>query len=275
MLNLLMILGQACGATAQSVSGGVTLRPSGEPFLPGANVVFPDEQVRTVDRVGMWVDSDSVRVGMWPAELKPQYSVFYTDRKKVDALLSLEKEPGWSLTSNFHLAYRLASPGQGWYPRRLLPTAQYVDQWVADFRGGRAGGRTLEQVCDPSFFRWLVQRGYAHESEQASLKEWLAEQSSGTQIQIRPGIQVVRTWPHEWASQHNNEGYFAADVGAAINEVLTALDEPDLAALRFVRVVRTAKASTPSKPKAQKRASEPPPQAVCPTCYMIHAGECF
>lgn len=277
MLNVSMILGQACGATAQSVSGGTTLSPSGEPFLPGASVIFPDEQVRSVDRVGMWIEGDTVRVGMWPAELKPQYSVVYTDRKKVDALLNLAKDPEWTVKSNFHLAYRFASPAQRWYPARILPAEQYIDQWMADFRGSRAGGRTLEQISDPAFFRWLVQRGYAHQSEQQSLKQWLAEKPSGTQIQIRPGIQVVRAWPAASASQLNTDGHFAADVGAAIDEVLSALDEPELAALRFVRAVaaRTAKASRPSTPRAPKRASEPPPQPVCPSCFMVHAGECF
>jgi hypothetical protein len=115
---------------------------------------------------------------------------------------------------------------------RLLSGPDYVHQWIDDFREGCAGGRTIDEVADPSFFRWLVERGYAHDSEQGSLTDWLNSKPSRIQVHIRPGIQVLRTWPESDAFTHRRNGQFVTEVREAINRVLSALDEPTLNLIR-------------------------------------------
>ena len=51
----------------------------------------------------------------------------------------------------------------------------YVRQWVKDFKNHCAGRRPRDDLKDPIFRQWLVERGYASESEMESLDEWAAK----------------------------------------------------------------------------------------------------
>jgi hypothetical protein len=188
--------------------------------------------VRAFDRVSIWIDGDHVRLGMWPAELQPQYTLVYSDATKVQALIELENHAGWALQANFQLAHRFAQPLQRWYPDRHLPGPVYVHQWIDDFHEGCAGGRTLDEVADPRFFDWLVARSYADDSELGSLNDWLNSKPSGIQVHTRPGIQVLRTWPSADAFAQDRTGEFVAEVRDAIDRVMSALDEPKLNRIR-------------------------------------------
>jgi hypothetical protein len=232
LLSLGAILEEATRIPAKAYNGGGTFTLSGEPNLPGFSVKFPGDQVVAFDRVGMSADGDHVRVGMWPAELKPQYTRVYSDPTKVAALIELENHPGWTLKSNFHLAYRFAQPLQRWYPGRHLPGALYVEQWIDDFREGCAGGRTRDEVADPRFFRWLVERGYARDGELESLDDWLNSKPSRIQLHIRPSIQILRTWPYAEAFAQGRESEFVTEVREAMDRALSALDEPKLNRIR-------------------------------------------
>ena len=72
MHSLGSILEEATRIGAKAYKGGGVFTPSGEPYLPGFTVKFPGDQVVAAQRVSMWVDGDHIRLGMWPAELKPQ-----------------------------------------------------------------------------------------------------------------------------------------------------------------------------------------------------------
>lgn len=204
------------------------LAPRGQLLLPGVSIKFPANQVVAFDRVNMWVDGQRVCLAMWPAELQPQYRRVYSDPTKVEALIALVDHAELELHSNFHLAYRFAQPIQRWYPRRRLPGPQYVRQWIDDFRGGCAGGRTRDQLADPAFSRWVVEREYAHESELMSLDDWLVSKPSRLQVHIRPSIELLRTWPYAYAAEQHHQDEFVAEIHEAIDRVLSALDEPKL-----------------------------------------------
>jgi hypothetical protein len=138
------------------------------------------------------------------------------------------------------------------------PPWLYLNQWIIDFRKN-AGGRTLDEVANPRFFRWLVERGYAHESERGSLEDWLHPKPSGTQIHIRPSIQIVRTWPYPEASEQDRQGQFVTDVRQTINKVLHAFGEPELKALRVEETPSGARSENPKLSRV----------------LLVHAGECF
>lgn len=136
-------------------------------------------------------------------------------------------DPAWQVNANFYLAYWRASGPQRWYPARNLLGPEYVRQWVKDFHDHRAGRRPREDINDPNFRHWLVERKYASESEMESLDEW-ANKLPMDKFDIRPSIQVTRSWQFADAVVRDKTGQLIAEVHDAINQVLVALDEPRL-----------------------------------------------
>jgi ATP/maltotriose-dependent transcriptional regulator MalT len=90
-----------------------------------------------------------------------------------------------------------------------------------------AGRRPREDINDPKFRHWLVERNYANESEMESLDEW-ANKLPMDKFDIRPSIQVTRSWQLADAVGRDRKGQLIAEVHEAINQVLAALDEPRL-----------------------------------------------
>jgi hypothetical protein len=214
--RLRSILEKATGLPAEIHRGGV-----------GAK--FPDNNVVAFDRVGLNIEGGNIVLSIWTAELAPQYKRVYSDPKKVDALIALTDDPAWHLHGNFHLAYWRSSGHQRWYPptAQLLPGPVYVRQWVEDFQDQRAGRRPREDLKDPNFRQWLMERGYASESEMESLDEW-ANKLPMDKFDVRPSIQVTRSWQSDDAVARDGTGQLIAEVHEAINQILAALDEPSL-----------------------------------------------
>jgi hypothetical protein len=273
--TVLTILEQAMGFPGQATSGGVAV-PSGRPFIPGASVKFPDKQVIAADRVGMWIDGENIRLGMWPAELQPQYNRVYSDPQKVDALIVLGGQAGWALSSNFHLAYRFAGPQQRWYPGRHLPGPDYVRQWIRDLRAGHARGRVHDELQDPNFRQWLVDRNYAHADELPTLDGWLANLSPGIRFHVRPSIEIAKDWSAHEALAADRHGEFVAAVRATIDQVLSALDEPRLTDLESPSGGddMTGVSGAARKPRILAHGPVAMHQTACPACHLVHAGEC-
>lgn len=208
--------------TVLASATGLPAEPRGD-----AMVKFPDSIV-AVQRVNLWIEDKSVVLGMWPAELAPQYRRVYADPKKVENLITLCEQPGWELHPNFHLSYWLAAPDKRWYPVPTLSGPTYALQWIEDFKDKRAGRRDREAIADKSFTAWLVERSYATRSELASLTDWL-QSMPREQADIRPSIAVRRTWRLNDAAARGGADAFSLDVQKAIGQVLEALGEPHLA----------------------------------------------
>ena len=197
----------------------------GEPLFPGVTVKFAADGVRGADRATLFIDGAYVHLGVWPAELQAQYTYMYFDPARVDALLELGAADGFTVQPNFQLAHRFAQPLQRWFTTRVLSAEEYLHQWVDDFRDGRAGGRTHEEIADPGFFRWLVDRRYALDSEEESLHKWLGGKAAGIQIHIRPGIQITRTRPYADVFAVDRQDETAAQVRDATDQILAALGQ--------------------------------------------------
>jgi hypothetical protein len=151
-----------------------------------------------------------------------------------------------------------------------------VRQWIDDIREGRAGGRTRQQIQDLGFRRWLQSRGYAHDDEISTLDGWLNDLSPGIQFHIRPSIEIVRAWPSKDALAQGRIGEFVAEVRQATDQVLLALGEPTINALRSrPQVEKPFAASEVARgPKTPARQAPATKESACPTCHLVHAGEC-
>lgn len=88
--------------------------------------------------------------------------------------------------------------------------------------------RTLR---NPGFRDWLIERGYASENEMESLDEW-ANKLPMDHCDVRPSIQVTRSWQYADAVARDSTGQFVSEVHQAINQLLDALDEPKLADIK-------------------------------------------
>lgn len=91
--KLQIILEKATGLPGQPEEGGGETTPRGETLSERASVKFPEDQVRTVDRVNMWVDAGIVYLRMWPAEIQTQYAPFYSNPTTVEASSRRRENP--------------------------------------------------------------------------------------------------------------------------------------------------------------------------------------
>lgn len=192
-----------------------------------AGVKFPPGQVVAFDRVSFYIEGDNVVLSAWPAELAPQYKCVYANPDRAEALIALTEEPGWQAHGNFHLAFWRSSSPQRWYPERRLPGSTYVRQWVEDFSDSRAGRRPRKVLNNSVFRKWLIQRSYASDAEMGSLDEW-SDRLPMDKFDVRPSIQVTRSWQYADAVARDLTGQLTAEVRDAINCLLSALDEPQL-----------------------------------------------
>jgi hypothetical protein len=277
LLNVHTVLEEATKISATFYKG-VVVNPSGLVCPPSVGVKFPDGQVIAVDRAYLWDEGGKVCLAMFPAELQIQYKQLYSDRAKVEALVALTNEAGWELQPNFHLAFHNAHPTQRWYPRRHLSGRNYVQQWIDDFRGGRTKARSREGLEDQSFRRWLMDRSYATEIDVATLDDWLYSKSPNIQFHIRPSVEVRRTWDLNDAVTRDGDGdgEFVAEVRHAIDGALSALGEPEIKDLW----PQTARQEPSKRRKRQDstavaRENVAATRPACPSCHMVHAGECL
>jgi hypothetical protein len=95
----------------------------------------------------------------------------------------------------------------------------------------RAGRRPPEDIDDPSFRRWLIERRYASTSELASLDAW-RDTLPRDHFDIRPSVQVMRSWQLTDTIARDRRREFVIEVREAIDQVLSALDEPKLTLIR-------------------------------------------
>jgi len=192
-----------------------------------ADVKFPDKRVIAFDRINLHITSDRLILSAWPAELTPQYKRVYSDAGRVDALISLADESAWELHPNIHLAYWRSSGSQRWYPARQLSGPEYLKQWIEDFEAKRAGRRPRKDITDKGFRQWLIERKYASQGEMTDLDEW-AEKLPLDKFDIRPSVQVSRSWPWHEAVVLDGTGQLTNEIHDSINQLLGVLDEPSL-----------------------------------------------
>ncbi|MGE2737594.1 hypothetical protein [Mycolicibacterium vaccae] len=199
--------------------------------LGHAGVRFPVDQVSAFDRASLYQDSSNIVLSVWPAELAPQYRSVYSDRRKVENLIALTADPTWQIRRNFHLSFWRASVPRRWYPKGNAPGPEYIRQWLEDFGLQHARRRPREDLRDHAFRSWLTERGYANSDEMDELDEW-ADKLPMDKFDVRPGIQITKSWPYDEALRLDSARLFTEHVRVALDALLIALKEPPLESLR-------------------------------------------
>ncbi|ORV89483.1 hypothetical protein [Mycolicibacterium iranicum] len=221
------VLQRATGLDGKYLAGSVNATSS-QVYQPSTSVKFPTGSVASVERVNLWLEDADVRLAVWPAELKSQFTSVYSDPGKVQRLIAAEDASRWEIFPNFQLAFPFSAPAMRWYPRRHLTGAQYLNQWIDDLRDDRARGCRREDVERNEFWDWLLERRYADRDDRQSFDMWLSRQPVRRQIHIRPGFEILRLWSLDEVGASDMSGRFASEVRECLDEILAALGEPSL-----------------------------------------------
>ena len=182
---------------------------------------------RSLQRAGLELWGDTLVLAVWPGELKQQARELYgTDRaaRLLDLVAAgASGTSGWRAEPRPHLGFYGASRGQRLHLTTTRTLPEYVAGWSEDL------GRI--HAYPPAALRgdvwpWLVDRGYAAPADADGLPRF--ERLLGRrQLHIRPAIRVLREWPPADADRLDERGELPAAIGAALCELLDALDEPD------------------------------------------------
>lgn len=190
----------------------------------GAEVLL-DDAIGTVStqRIALEHRDDTLQLGTWPAELKPQAEAFYASRR-AQQLIELASTGVWEAHPNPHLAYRGArTVQQRLHPTCRLELAEYIRRWAEeDLDQVRA--HPHDEVRD-RLWPWLEERGYADPSDRELLDGFL-DMLGRRHAHLRPGVLVRRRWPWDDAVELDEAGELVNEVATAIRELLTALNEP-------------------------------------------------
>lgn len=170
-------------------------------------------------------DNGSILLMTWAAELVPQAKHLYRSEDRIRRLLAVAAQPGWRIDPNPHLAFFRAAPERRAYFSCQLPPLDYLNSWSND--NENFGRYPRDEVEAPDFWQWLLDTGYAHADDRERFDEVLSENQS--KFDLRPSVQIIRGWSWEKAQDvDDEEARFAAEVRVALDQVLTALDEPSV-----------------------------------------------
>lgn len=191
----------------------------------GATVML-DAAIRTksTQRISLQQQAQSLVLGTWPAELKPQAEGLYRTGRAQRLLDLVAEHPGaWQAWPNVHLAFRNAPVAQRLFLHCHLEITEYVRRWSGgDFAQIRA--HHYNDIRE-NLWPWLRERQYAGPEDDQQLDAFL-KHLGRRDVHLRPGIEVWRIWPWPHAVDLDERGALVSEVRTAVAELLTALDEP-------------------------------------------------
>jgi hypothetical protein len=194
------------------------------PWSGAAVMVDAAMGTKSTQRISLQRRVQSLVLGTWPAELKPQAEALYrTGRAQRLLDLVAEHPEEWQARPNVHLAFRNAPVPQRLYLHCHLEISEYIRGWSgSDFAQIRAHHyNDIRQDLWP----WLRQRQYASPEDDQQLDAFL-KRLGRRDAHLRPGIEVSRTWEWAHAVDLDERGALAGEVRTAIGELLMVLDEP-------------------------------------------------
>ena len=194
------------------------------PVQAGGHVLLDDLGVRSAQRLGLGDVGGNVVVALWPAELKEQAKYLY-GRRLGRPMIAAARERELDRPSRApHLAFRNTSP------TLRLSMAPHVDA-AGTPGGGRKGTwsgseRTPARTSATSCWPWLKSRGYATDSDDSVLEEWLDTRLGNRPALLRPGVRLKRTWPGNALASPGEASALAEEIRADVDAILGAAHEP-------------------------------------------------
>lgn len=160
--------------------------PGGEWVHLGRLRFHSTQRLRVSDLAG------GVVVATWPAELAPQARYLY-GRGLGSTLAAAAIERGWTVEPSPHLAYHTAPPSRRLYMRPSIEPLEYVARWEDEDGLRRVGNHTREDV-ERELWPWLKQEGFADESDDGELRQFLDRFLLRRPAHMRPGLRSRRVW---------------------------------------------------------------------------------
>lgn len=164
-----------------------------------------------------------VQLQLFPADTLTQARAFYTNTAAVDGLLALAAQPGWEAGSNFHFGH--FQRGYCWTCNET-DVEHYIKTWRKEIFD--AGPIPEEEW--PEYWEWLEKEQTACADDWPEFERHFVN-TDRTTATPRPGLWLARHSDYEEAEALDGKGVLAHQVRGALNEALTAVGEPTLAAV--------------------------------------------
>lgn len=182
--------------------------------------------VASLQRAALDIEEDRLTLHLWPGELKPQAEHLYSagHAERLCELLEIEGED-WQVQPQPLLGFRNAPVRTRVYMTCTLDPAEYARRWQGeDWK--KVGAHHRNHIPD-ELWPWLIERGYASESDTARLEQFM--HALGRRFaHLRPSIHISRSWEWSYAEKLDDEGLLPGEIRDALNRVLTLLDEPNV-----------------------------------------------
>lgn len=181
----------------------------------------------SLQRAALDIEEERLTLHLWPGELKAQAEHLYAGGR-AESLCELLGEDGpgaWQVRPQPLLAFRNAPVRTRVYLTCRLDPTEYARRWQGeDWK--QVGAHHRNHIL-PELWPWLLERGYASESDHARLEPFL--HALGRRFaHLRPSIHLSRSWDWNEAERLDDEGLLASEIHDALNRVLGLLGEPQL-----------------------------------------------
>ena len=181
--------------------------------------------VSSLQRAALDIEDERLTLHLWPGELKAQAEHLYSGGHAESLCELLDESGAWRVQPQPLLGFRNAPVRTRVYLTCGLDAAEYARRWQGeDWK--QVGAHHRNHIL-PELWPWLLERGYASESDHARLDPFL--HALGRRFaHLRPTIHVSRSWGWEEAELLDDEGLLGGEIRTALNRVLGLLEEPQI-----------------------------------------------
>jgi hypothetical protein len=162
-----------------------------------------------------------LRLSFWPADTPTQARAFYSDPPLLRRIASMTEEGDWTAAPNMHFGH--FSAGYAWLP---MPSSTSIDQYFDFWRDHTELIRTVYEPPKQPDWDSLLDR--LEESGIISSREAFDGdfvRTNRTKADVRPGIELSRSWTLEEAAELDDRGELVAQVRGAFGQALETFGE--------------------------------------------------